>query len=108
MLYLPKGIRNHIEAISLQNEATMGKLLVEIVCKHAWENGFDCDHKYKKFSEKDNKARKMRFPVGMQNNSVWRCDTCGMLFIKDAKMRDGTTSLKMLGYPTVGFVAGEP
>jgi len=107
MLYLPKGIRNHIEAISLQNEATMGKLLVEIVCKHAWENGFSCDHKYKKFSDKDHKARSLRFPVGMQNHSVWRCETCGMLFKRGARMVNGSPILEELGYPSVGFVEAE-
>ena len=107
MLWLPKGINVHLSSLSLDKEETLGKLLIEIACKHAWETGFVCDHKHKKFNQADTKRYKTRNPVSGQNHTIFKCQVCGMLFKRGALMRSGQDSLVSLGYPTVGFVEKE-
>jgi len=107
MLWLPKGINIHLSGLSLDNEATLGKLLIEIACKYAWENGFKCDCKHKKFNQADTKRWKVRNPITSQHRTIFKCQSCGMLYIRDAKMVNTTRELSLLGYSTVGFVGGE-
>ncbi len=97
MLYLPQGVRNYIEDLAMKRGTNMGMLLIEIVCKWAWENGFRCTHPdaFIEMSKSRSKARMSR---------IDRCRICGMTWIIDVSLKAGSGSRKPLGYPTVGFV----
>ena len=91
--------------MALKRATSMGKFLIEIVCKYAWENGFKCDHG-DQFLNFDKKLTALKGKQGLikQNARLFRCKRCGMIFRTGARMRDGSNSLVPLGYASVGFV----
>lgn len=105
MLYLPAGIRNFVEEMAMRRAVSMGKLLIEIVCKFAWEKGFRCDHPPqmvnfdKKLTAAMHKAQKYD-----QSVALHRCKRCGMIFKIGARLRSGAQALECLGYPFANFV----
>lgn len=87
---------------------SLGKHLIEIVCKHAWESGFKCDHppQFRIFDKKLTKQRRENKTI-KPNIALHRCKRCGMIFTLDASVRAGRATQQLLGYPSVGFVGGE-
>lgn len=85
MLYLPLGIKNYLEQLALQKQANLGRFLIEIVCRAAWELGYKCDHTpaYRYYDKK---------------NKAWRCKVCGCFF-------DGPhgNQGKLIGYPLIDW-----
>jgi len=67
MLYLPKAILAWYQMRSAETNIKTGRILVEVAIKHAFQNGFECDHHYTKFQH-----RHPTLPVRME-----RCVSCG-------------------------------
>ena len=68
MLYLPRGIYAWIGSAAWERGAKIGRLLIEIVCKFAWESGFTCDHKEFNYDKK----------LSSKNVRIDKCGGCGM------------------------------
>jgi len=79
MLYLPRGISAHIAQKALELQTDQGSLMIEIVSKWAWDNGFSCDHPdYAQKLHKGAKPSKNMHPV-------FKCLICGQLYQKGDK-----------------------